>query len=142
MEPTTTPERELTGKQAKFLACLLTHPNVERAAEAAGIGHTTAFRYLQDEHFQAVYQREKQDAIKRATAQLTAACGEAVETLQDVMREAVGQPAARVSAAKAILDTAFRAAELETTTERLAALEAKLAELAGATPEPPKGRAA
>jgi hypothetical protein len=48
---------------------------------------------------------------------------EAVDTLSDVMKGATTFPAARVSAAKAILDFAMKAVELEDLAERVGELE-------------------
>jgi hypothetical protein len=50
--------------------------------------------------------------------------GEAVETLRSVMQDADAPASARGSAAKAILETAVKAGELEDLEARLAALEA------------------
>ena len=57
--------------------------------------------------------------------QMQCATGEAVETLRSVMQDAEASASARVSAAKAILETAIKGIEIEDLEVRIAALEAQ-----------------
>lgn len=119
----------LNARQAQFLAALLSEPSVEKAARKANVSARTGFVYLKDETFGRAYQVAKREAVAHATARLQAAAGEAVDTLREVMCDGEAMPSARVAAAKAILETAYKATELETVTGRLDELEAALAEL-------------
>lgn len=62
--------------------------------------------------------------VQQAIAQVQAATGEAVETLRKVMQDADASASAKVAAAKAILETAIKAVELEDLEARIVALEA------------------
>ena len=61
--------------------------------------------------------------MQHTIAQVQQATGEAVETLRTVMHDADAPASARVSAAKAILETAIKAVELEDLEARIAVLE-------------------
>jgi hypothetical protein len=63
--------------------------------------------------------------VQQAITQVQRATGEAVETLRSVMQDAEAPASARVSAAKAILETAIKAVEVEDIEARLTALEAQ-----------------
>jgi hypothetical protein len=62
--------------------------------------------------------------VQHAIVQVQSATGEAVEILRSVMQDTDASANARVSAAKAILETAVKAVELEDLEARIAALEA------------------
>lgn len=120
---------QLTARQARFLACLLTEPNIDLAAEKAGCGRSTAFRWLQEPAFQAAYQAAKKDAVSVATARLQASAGAMVDVLRGIAEDKTCSAPARVTAARTVIELAFKGAELEDLAGRLEELEAKLAEL-------------
>jgi hypothetical protein len=115
---------DLTPKQEKAIGALLSQPTMEEAAEAAGVNRATIFRWLQQKEFQAAYTSARRESVKQAIARLQQTTSEAVDTLRDVMKSSTNFPAARVSAAKAILDYAMKAVELEDLTQRVEELEA------------------
>jgi hypothetical protein len=63
--------------------------------------------------------------VQHAITQVQRATGEAVETLRSVMQDAEAPASARVSAAKAILETSVKGIEIEDLAARIAALEAQ-----------------
>ena len=69
--------------------------------------------------------------VQHAITQVQRATGEAVETLRRVMHDAEAPAGAKVSAAKAILETAIKAVELEDIEARIAALETTVRMLPG-----------
>jgi hypothetical protein len=109
-------------KEEALIAALLTHPTVEKAAVAAGISHSSAIRWMKDPDFAEKYRAARIDVMRRVSARLQTAASEAVEGLRDVLSNGESE-AARVSAARCILDSALRVTELEDIMERLAALE-------------------
>ena len=113
------------GKE-RAIAALLTEPTLQAAADRAGISYTTLWRYMQQDDFQRAYRSARRDALAQATARLQAVATEAVEALRDVLNNARYSPYARVQAAKAILDLAYRASEIEDVQDRIVALEAQL----------------
>lgn len=114
---------ELTPKQNKALAALIESPTLEAAANSSGISTVTMWRHLNDETFSAAYRSARREIVSHAVVQLQRACGEAVQTLRDVATDGSAQPGARVSAAKAILDTAIKAVELDDFATRIEKLE-------------------
>src|SRR5262249_47963459 len=110
------------------LSALLTAPTLTKAAHQAGIGDVTAWRWMKDEGFQDAYRAARREVVQHAITQVQQATGEAVETLCTVMRDAEAPARARVSAARAILETAIKAVELEDLEARIIALEARAQE--------------
>jgi hypothetical protein len=112
-------------KTEQLIAALLAHATVEQAAAAVGIAKWTAWKWMRDPDFQRAYQGARTETLRQATAQLRAAATKAVKALADIC-EGGQMEAARVSAARAILESAFRAHELEDLAARIAALESSM----------------
>jgi hypothetical protein len=127
---------KLTGRQEQALWALLREPGVEAAARAAGVGARSLYRWLNDPMFASAYQAARRDALSLATGRLQTAAQDAVTALTEVMKDPCAPPAARVAAARTVLDVAFRASELEDIEKRLANLEAA----AGAVAESEEGK--
>lgn len=114
---------ELSVRQAKAIAALLSEPSIRKAAEAAEIPERTIYAWLKDDAvFQASYREARSAAVQQATAQLQRASTYAVGVLCQLI--AAGNPAAvRLGAARAILEFAFEATKLDDLAARIAALE-------------------
>jgi phage terminase small subunit len=113
----------LTTKQRRFVAASLSALTVRDAARLAGVSEPTAWRYLQSP---AVRQElaERQDGILGHVARrLASEMGKALDVLSEVMEDTMAQPAPRVSAARAVLESGLRLAELVALSERVAELE-------------------
>src|SRR5262245_10795072 len=102
-----------TRKQEALISALLTAPSLATAAQHAGLSEVTAWRWLKDATFRAAYREARRAVVQQAITQVQQATGEAVETLRSVMQDAEAPASARVSAAKAVLETAIKAVELE-----------------------------
>lgn len=102
---------------------LLEHPSVVEAARHAEVSETTLYRWMTDAEFQAVYRAARREVVRQAVARLQRACSRAVDTLQAVMESGDSPASARVTAARAVLEMAFKAVELEDIEERVTALE-------------------
>jgi hypothetical protein len=100
---------------------------LQDAAGTAGVGERTLRRWLRQPNFSRAYLECRREAVGQATARLQQAAGEAVSALEAVMRSPKASPASRVTAARSILDLAYRAAEAEDITQRMAELETTLA---------------
>ena len=114
---------KLSRKQEALISALLTAPRLADAAQTAGIGEVTAWRWLKDATFQAAYREARRQVVQQAIVQVQHATGTAVQTLLAVMADPEATASARVSAARTILDTAVKAVELEDLEARIAALE-------------------
>ena len=115
---------KLSRKQEALISALLTTPTLAEAAQIAGIGEVTAWRWLKDATFQANYREARRAVVQHAIAQVQQATGEAVATLRTVMQDSESPASARVSAAKAILETAVKGIDIDDLEVRIAALEA------------------
>lgn len=121
-EPLETDE-ELTAKQTALIEALLTEPTQEQAAEKVGIHRSTLHRWLKTESFAMRYKDAQRNLFTHTMGRLQGAAGDALGTLREVMSDTNGPTAARVTAAKAVLEFAryhVQTADLE---ERLLALE-------------------
>jgi len=116
----------LRPNQRRALAALLTAPTLAEAAARADVGERTLRRWLRDAAFRAELHRAQDEAMAQATRQSLAAMTGALQTLESIMADPTAQPAARVSAAKSILEHAARLYEATALAERLVALEQKV----------------
>jgi len=121
--PTSGHGERLTRKQEQAIAALLAHPTLEAAASVVGVNAVTLTRWMRVDTFREAYMQTRREAVSQAVATVQAATGEAVDTLRAVMRDTEAPAGSRVSAAKAVLDTAIRGIELEDFERRLTALE-------------------
>ncbi len=115
----------LTEKQQLAILALLQQPTVTSAAQAAGCGERTLYRWLQEPTFQKAYRDARREAVNQALAQLQQLAGEAVRTLADVMRDPDSSSNSKVTAAKTIIDYGVK----DNFEERLQELEERLQEL-------------
>jgi transposase-like protein len=121
-------DNHLTPIQERAIVALLSNSTIKRAAKAIGVDDATLWRWLQDKDFHNAYRAARRESVSQAIARLQQASSEAVNTLREIVKDK-GQPApARVSAAKAILEFSIKAVEIEDMAERLAQVEAILAQ--------------
>jgi DNA-binding MurR/RpiR family transcriptional regulator len=109
-------------KQEQALAALLTCPTIAAAAEQVGVNEATLKRWLRDDGFQEAYREVRRQALEHAVSRLHMITDEAVQALRRNLTSGVA--ASEVAAAKAILDQAFRGADLLDLAERIENLEA------------------
>ncbi len=112
---------KLSRKQEQTIAALLTCNSITAAAAGCGIAEATLHRWLKETTFQTAYREARRQIVQQAS-------GTAVQTLEAVMQDTAAPASARVSAAKAVLETAVKAVEVEDLEARLAALEAAATE--------------
>ena len=120
------PDEKLHGKQATAIAALLAQRTIAEAAHQVGIGERTLLRWLQEDRaFQAAYRTARRHVVQHAVAQVQQATSMAVATLEAIMQDATASASARVSAAKAVLETAIKGVEVEDLEARMTTLEAQ-----------------
>lgn len=120
---------QIKAKKETAIVALLQSPTVREAAEKVQIAERTLWRWLEDESFRKQYTDARKAAFSRALALLQQGLGEAVIVLRDVMNCPDSNNTSRVSAAKAVIDTALRAMEMEDLENRISALERKADQL-------------
>jgi len=115
--------RSKLGRRRELaLVALLESRDLKEAAEKVGVSEVTLWRWLRREDFRNAFRELKKEAVSLAISRIQQVCGEAVETLREVMTLGKGE-APRVQAAKAILELALKALEIEELEERIEALE-------------------
>ena len=112
----------ITPVQARGVAALLSCRTLEDAAREARVAPITLRRWRERPAFAAAYQAARLALLESATNALRSATSEAVDALRRNLT--CGKPAAEIRAAEVILTNAYRSAEVEELTERIAAIEA------------------
>ena len=116
-------ETALTRKQESAVSALIAHPTMKEAAQAAGVGETTLWRWLQLPEFERAYRQVRRETVKHAIVKLQSAAGQAVDVLTEIMNDQSTAVFARLAAAKAVLEISVKAVELEDLASRIASLE-------------------
>ena len=111
---------------AALLLALACGATVENAARKAGMSERTAHRRLADPSFRQQLSQVRNDMVERATGMMTAAALEAVKTLLALQDTAI-PAAARLGAARAVIELGLKLREENNLGERLAALEEQMA---------------
>ena len=111
-------------KEEAAISALLTESGIAAAAKKAGIAESTLRRWLQDSDFAERYRSARRQVLEQSTARLQLATVDAVNALQAIVSHQDTTPSIRVSAARTILDMAYRAVEVGELSERLHSLEA------------------
>ena len=102
----------LTPKKEKALAALLTQPTKEKAAEAAGIDSRTLRRYLSDPEFQGEYKKAVSRLIEDAALQAKQSLNPALSCLREIVEDEKQGAAARIQAARSLLEYGLRLTEI------------------------------
>jgi transcriptional regulator with XRE-family HTH domain len=114
---------KLTNTQERAITALLTEKTQAEAAAKAGVNESTVSRWLREPAFAEALQQARRDLVSVAIGRLQEAAATAVTTLKEIAEDKAQLGSARVSAAKTILETAFKAQELQDIEDRLTALE-------------------
>jgi hypothetical protein len=105
------------------IVALLSEPTIAEAAGKVGIGERTLLRWLADPDFGTRYREARRRALDQAVSGLQQAAGKAVAVLVTIAEDQTAPPAARVSAARTVLDQAFRGMEVLDLADRIEQLE-------------------
>jgi hypothetical protein len=104
---------DITVKQEKAIAALLTEPTIQLAADKAGVGETSLYRWMKEEAFDKAFKEARKSALSQTISRLQQTTTDAVNTLKSVMENEEAPASSRVTAAKTVLEMAFKAYELE-----------------------------
>ena len=110
-------------KKEEAIAALLTHPNIEAAARAAGIGTATLMRWQKLPEFQTAYREARRAAFGQSIARLQQGSSAAATTLLKLMLDPATPPSTRARCSESVLSLATKAIVLEDIQVRLAAIE-------------------
>lgn len=121
-------ETDLTPRQRRFVAAVVATTTVREAARIAGVCERTALRYMRQQAVQAAIRTAQTDILRQGARRAVQAVGQAVASLEAILTDEATPPGVRVSAARAILEHAPKLYETVDLAERVAALEAQIAE--------------
>ena len=110
-------------KKEQAITALLTTTNLEKAAQAAGIGVTTLRRWMRIPEFKKEYLQARREGVAQATARLQQSSGPAAATLLKLMVDQGMPPAIRLRAADYILKHGIKTLQDDDMEARLAQLE-------------------
>ena len=118
--------RNLTPKQEKTLAYLLSEPTIEGAAKAAKISKVTIYEWLKQPNFKAALDEAKHLLFGDGLATLKSAMTEGVEALRASLYDPDASVANKISAATKLIELALRSHETIEVEARLQALELQI----------------
>ena len=114
----------LSLQKTKALQALLTCPTRNEAAAKAGITPKTLRNWLNhDSEFKAAYLRATDELLAEASLQAKVTVSPALDTLRGIMQDTDAPAAARVTAARAVLDYSLKLQESAEFAQRLSDLE-------------------
>ncbi len=116
-------------KEEAAISALLTESGIAAAAKKAGVGESTLRRWLQDTDFAERCRSARRQVLEQSTARLQSATVDAVNALRAIVSSQDSPPSTRVSAARTILDMAYRAVEVGELSERLYSIETTLEQM-------------
>ena len=125
----------LPANSEKILAALLSEPTIKAAASKARVSEATVYRALRVEEFARLYREGRREITQHTIMRLQARSSDAAEILFKIANDKNAPASARVSAARAVVEQAFKAAELYDLNERIGEVEKTLA-----TRDPKGGR--
>jgi phage terminase small subunit len=115
----------LTPRRRKAVESLLTSGDVTCAALTAGISRETLYRWMKEEDFIQALKEAEAQALEGLSCSLVALGSKAANTLEAAMDDTDVPAAARINAARVVLDNLLRLRELVNLEERVSKLEAK-----------------
>jgi len=110
-------------KRTQAITALLTSRTLDAAAAACQVSKRTLIRWLQDEGFKREYEQAKDELLESTINALRGNGFEAAAVLRRIAKNPKAPFAARVSAARANIETLLRGVELQDLERRLRVLE-------------------
>lgn len=107
-----------------LLTALASGATIREAAERARLSERTVYRRLQDPAFRGKVKEARGEMVSRALGKLADGAAEAVDTLRGLLT--AGSDAARLGAARCILETGNRLREAVELEARITELERRL----------------
>lgn len=112
---------ELSVKQHKLIALLLTERTIDAACKKASVAVTTYWRWMQDPYFLREYRRARRGIIENTVAKLQSLTFAAIDTLERNL--SCENPAVEIRSASIVLDQSIKGLELLDVDARLVMLE-------------------
>ena len=119
-------KKQLTARQLKAIPLIVTSPTYTQACKRAKVNRTTLYKWLKDPVFKAELDRQRRQIAAEAFGVLSQSLTKAVETLVGLLDN--NDDRLKRLTAKDIIDFIIRHKENEELEQRIAEIEAKLAD--------------
>lgn len=113
----------LSPQETAAIAALMTAPSIEQTAAQVGIHERTLRRWLSKDHFKRALRAEQRAFMACVTARLQQSASKAIDTLEAIMEQSDAPAAARVTAARTLLELAHERIDMEDLADRIEAIE-------------------
>jgi len=124
-------QSKVDPKKEEAIAALLTHRNIEEAAQAIGVSPATLRLWQKDPVFEAAYREARLANFRQSTTRLQQAAGSAVTVVLKIMIDPDVSNPCRLRAARTSYTFALQAIELEDVFGKLSQLEQQMAAFPG-----------
>jgi len=118
----------LTARQRRVLSALLSEPTVKGAAEVAGVGRKTVYRYLADPAFHKALREAQGERLKMAVARMTGLLEKALDAIGLDLGPGHDKAQVRLRAAGLVLRHYPGLLEVHDLEDRVASLERAMQE--------------
>ncbi|MGI8495146.1 MAG: phBC6A51 family helix-turn-helix protein [Pyrinomonadaceae bacterium] len=112
---------ELSAKQEKLIALLLTERTIDDACKKAGVNATTYWRWMREENFLRLYRMTRRGILENTVAKLQSVAYQAIDTLERNLT--CENPGAEIRFAQIILEQSIKGLETLDVENRLELLE-------------------
>ena len=113
--------KEITNKQEKLIALLLTEKTIDEACKKAGVNVTTYWRWMQNEIFLRQYRKARRGILENTVAKLQSVTYQAIDTLERNLT--CENPGAEIRAAQIILEQSIKGLETLDVENRIEMIE-------------------
>jgi len=116
------------ARELAFIEALAEGATIREASSIADVPYSTARRWRKRPDIQAAIRERAREAVQAGTLSLGQGAAEAARSLRAIAKGKEPAEGPRVTACRAILEIGLRVVEGEEVSERLAAIEARLAQ--------------
>ncbi len=117
---------KMSRRKEQAIAALLECQTVSQAAERVGVSEHTLRNWMKRPEFRDAFAAARREFLDNALSRLEKGFEFAVAILQKIAGDNGAPTYARVSAAKGLIDSSFRAAELQELMHRLTRIEERV----------------
>ncbi len=104
---------KIAAKQHALIAAMLTEGSLAKAAAKTGVSESTIYRWLRDPSFAEAVREARSRVVDAAMAHRESVMTVAVDALRAIVDDSDIPPTVRISSAKTMLDSVFRARQVE-----------------------------